>query len=235
MGSVNPRIPKRLILEISRGLDLRHFIETGTHVGTSALWASRHFEKVWTVELDPQLFAQARDLLAGRPNVEQSLGDSAEMLRSLLPRLDRPALFWLDAHWAGEGTAGGDYPCPVLDEIAAFDASAYEHVVMIDDARYILNAEPPFTPGRWPDAGTITAHLRRRRTDDYIAIHSDVLFRIPRRSAEAFQDILRAYAREPDEADEQQHRSLIMRIRDRLQVRTRLRKLLKHLGLRSGA
>src|SRR5690242_2616446 len=92
MGSVNPRIPKRLILEISRGLDLRHFIETGTHVGTSALWASRHFEKVWTVELHPQLFAQARDLLAGRPNVEQSLGDSAEMLRSLLPRLDRPAL-----------------------------------------------------------------------------------------------------------------------------------------------
>jgi hypothetical protein len=82
--------------------------------------------------------------------------------------------------------------------------------------------------------GTVAAHLRRQRADDYIAVHSDVLMRIPRRSTETFQNILRAYAREPDEEEMQAHRPLVMRLRDRIRIRTRIRAVLERLRRESG-
>src|SRR6516162_7705412 len=91
MGLIHLGIPKDLITELSRAFGVTYFVETGTHHGWSALWASGHFEKVWTVELDEALFRRASRRLANRANVEQHLGPSVEILRSVVPLLDRPA------------------------------------------------------------------------------------------------------------------------------------------------
>jgi predicted O-methyltransferase YrrM len=76
-------IPKKLIAELSRAFELTYFVETGTHHGWSALWASDHFQNVWTVELDEAHYHRAKRRLSGRANVEQHLGPSVNMLRSV--------------------------------------------------------------------------------------------------------------------------------------------------------
>jgi hypothetical protein len=195
---------------LARTFDIRYFVETGTFQGGSARWASSRFEKVWTIEINEPLFEMARRRLATRKNVEQHLGDSAKILASLVPLLDRPALFWLDAHWSGGNTGGELYPCPLREEIAAIDESPLEHVIAIDDMRFCLNAEPPFEAGRWPDIGTLSALLRARHQDSYVAIHNDVALRLPRSWAGTFEEIMmRLY----------QPRSLRRRLKDALALR----------------
>ena len=196
MGLTHLGIPKDLIAELSRAFGVTYFVETGTHHGWSALWASGHFEKVWTVELDEALFRRASRRLANRANVEQHLGPSVEMLRSVVPLLDRPAFFWLDAHWSGEDTGGEAYPCPLQDEIEEIDASPLEHIIAVDDVRFCLNAKPPFGRG-WPEIGTLAELLRARHSDSYLAIHYDIAFRLPASRAARFEEIVaRPYRRE---------------------------------------
>jgi hypothetical protein len=51
--------------------------------------------------------------------------------------LDAPALFWLDGHYAGSGTAGAGNS-PLLEEIRTLLAHEPRgHVVLIDDARQL--------------------------------------------------------------------------------------------------
>jgi hypothetical protein len=197
MGLIHLGIPKDLIAELSRAFGVTYFVETGTHHGWSALWASGHFEKVWTVELDEALFRRASRRLANRANVEQHLGPSVGMLRSVVPLLDRPAFFWLDAHWSGEDTGGEAYPCPLQDEIEEINASPLEHIIAVDDVRFCLNAKPPFGRGRWPEIGTLAELLRARHSDSYLAIHYDIAFRLPASCAARFEEIVaRPYRRE---------------------------------------
>jgi hypothetical protein len=56
-------------------------------------------------------------------------------MASLVPRLQKPALFWLDGHYSGGATAKGDKECPVLEELDAIFRSPHNHVIYIDDAR----------------------------------------------------------------------------------------------------
>ena len=197
MGIIHVGIPRDLVAELSRAFGLAYFVETGTNHGWSALWASDHFVKVWTVELDEALYHQARRRLANRVNVEQHLAPSVDMLRSVVPLLDRPAFFWLDAHWSGGDTGGEGYTCPVLDEIEEIDSGLVEHIVAVDDVRFCLNAKPPFGRGRWPEIGTLAQLLRARHSDSYLAIHYDVAFRIPASRASQFEEIIaRPYRRE---------------------------------------
>jgi len=54
----------------------------------------------------------------------------------VLQELSDPALFWLDAHWSGSGTATSDLGTPILAELTAILAGAPTgSVVLIDDHR----------------------------------------------------------------------------------------------------
>ena len=103
-------------------------VETGTFKGTTALKLAEQFERVYTIEIDEKLHQQACNKFAskGTSNITALLGDSREILRTLVPELcadGRPdkAVFWLvsfarlsrvvsffslksmqDAHWAGD-------------------------------------------------------------------------------------------------------------------------------------
>ena len=83
--------------------------------------------------------AQHDNVIAARESgVEAFEGDSAIMLPQLLERLDRPACFWLDAHYVVEGDEFlAAHPCPLLVELAAIQAWPYarESTVLIDDLR----------------------------------------------------------------------------------------------------
>jgi FkbM family methyltransferase len=193
MGLVHFSVPEELILFLKRQFDLEDFVETGTFQGNSAVWASRHFKRVFTVEASESLWRAARTRHGQLANVEFILGNSPQQLKNLLPGLTRP-LFWLDAHWCGPTTAGESEECPLLAELAAISAAQIEpNVIVIDDARYFL-APPPTGHNhkweQWPDLAAVVSALGSCGTP-YIVVEDDVIAAVPSAARAALVAFLR--------------------------------------------
>lgn len=186
MGIFNEGVPRDHVDWMRRTFGLRQFVETGTYKGDTAAWAAGLFERVTTIEAQPTLHAQARERHAAIGNIDFRLGDTRAVLSALVPILDAPALFWLDAHWSALDTAGEGDECPLLEELAIINASPLPHVVLVDDARCFL-APPhvPHDPTQWPDIVTLYAAAQAggRR---YACTGFDVVFAIPAEHAPAF-------------------------------------------------
>jgi predicted O-methyltransferase YrrM len=136
------RAKQRLLRETAQAHGLRVLVETGTYTGETA-WAFRRlFDRIETIELEPTLVRLARIRFRGTPHVHVHEGDSATVLPRILESLDRPALFWLDAHPCTDRAAIGA-PVPLTTELAAIAAHPVEgHVVLVDDIR--LMGDPGF-------------------------------------------------------------------------------------------
>jgi hypothetical protein len=191
LGLFHLGIPQNIASGLRKPLALKTFVETGTHIGTTSFWASRYFDRVITIEADHALYERSRKKLATAHNVELLFGSSPVLLRSVIAKLDGPALFWLDAHWSGPGTAGQDYQCPVLEEITVVDSGKHQHVIMIDDARFFMNSLPSLhRTAVWPTLPAIIDHLRRRYPDAYLMVHADVIMRVPAESRDALETLM---------------------------------------------
>ena len=120
MGSVQFGIPRALALSLKDKHGLVRFVETGTLVGHTSLWASDHFTTAVTVDIE-----QKADF-SGKSNIFAFSMDSAYFLET--SSYDGPTLYWLDAHT--------NESCPVLREIAAINENHVGvHVILVDDAR----------------------------------------------------------------------------------------------------
>ena len=124
MGSVQFGIPRALALSLKDKHGLVRFVETGTLVGHTSLWASDHFTTAVTVDIE-----QKADF-SGKSNIFAFSMDSAYFLET--SSYDGPTLYWLDAHT--------NESCPVLREIAAINENHVGvHVILVDDARLFGN------------------------------------------------------------------------------------------------
>lgn len=80
-------------------------VETGTFLGDGTDIMAKTFRQVYTIELDNQLHANAKQKFASLPHVTCLHGDSKEVLPTLLKSIhDQPCLFFLDAHWSGDAS-----------------------------------------------------------------------------------------------------------------------------------
>lgn len=189
MGMVYWGVPHGLVLWLRDEATTRDFIETGTYLADTALWAAHHFDRVISIEADPKLCDAARKRLASYANVNVLLGRSQDVLAALVPKLSRPALIWLDAHWCGGdvAVAGENQECPLLEEISVVDAGVIQHLILIDDARFFLNPPPPpHKREHWPSAGAVIEQLRAKY-DGYICVIDDVIVRLPMALQEPFE------------------------------------------------
>jgi hypothetical protein len=189
MGVVHPGVPRILTLWLRDKTAAKNFIETGTYLADTTLWAAQHFDRVISIEADPKLYEGARRRLALCTNVDVQLGRSQDILSGLARKLSQPALIWLDAHWCGGDipVAGKDQECPLLEEIAAIDTAITQHLILIDDARYFLNRPPPpYKHEHWPSAGAVIEQLRAKY-DSYICIIDDIIIRLPIALQESFE------------------------------------------------
>jgi hypothetical protein len=115
------------------------FVETGTFLGKTTLAMSQIFDRCFTIEIDENLYARARQLLASRSNITVILGDSGEKLPEVVAQLEEPAIFWLDGHYSKSVTGKGARDTPIEAELhAIFHHRIKEHVILIDDARAFL-------------------------------------------------------------------------------------------------
>jgi hypothetical protein len=165
MGLVYSGVPTPLAQALVDGLQLRVAIETGTNLGESTAVLGEMVDRVWSVELSPKHVEWARSRHAGSQTITILEGDSAAVLAGLAPRIDRPALYWLDAHWCAGDSAGYESQCPLLGEIDALDTSpaAAESAILIDDASFFLAAPyPEYRRSDWPTFLEVADRLRAR-------------------------------------------------------------------------
>ncbi|MEO8485870.1 MAG: hypothetical protein ABI585_05965 [Betaproteobacteria bacterium] len=150
----------------------RTLFETGTGLGDGMLYASYYaFERLWSVEIHPDIAATARERFVGDPRVEIVNETSEEALARILPTVDRdqPILFWLDAHFPGadfglasyQDEPDADRRLPLERELALIGKLRHpcRDVLLIDDLR--IYEDGPWEQGAMPDfAQTLPPAMR---------------------------------------------------------------------------
>jgi hypothetical protein len=117
---------------------IKSIVETGTWMGGTCRSFAGMVENVYTIEVNPDFYRQARTILSPLPNVKQFLGRANRMLPAILPMVQGPTLYYLDAHWHGS------HPLPEeLEAVIAHDPSP---VIVMHDFQVPGHPELKFDP-----------------------------------------------------------------------------------------
>jgi len=179
MGLFAMGVPVKLTEILKDKYKVKTFVETGTYMGGTTLWAAQRFEKVITVENSKAIFEKTSSLHKDKKNIEFLFGNSKDHLKSIVAELDSPAIFWLDAHWSGGETYGIEDECPIIKEIETINNSAHNHIILIDDARLFMKPPPlPHKAEQWADISQIIFKLNEVK-NRYCFIADDVIGAVP--------------------------------------------------------
>jgi len=128
---------QRVVIEYIKRFSPEIFIETGTYKGKMVYAVMPYINEIYSIELDRTHFQNACRRFAGYPGIHIVQGQSGEVLAKILANINKPCLFWLDAHWSGGSTAKGQTETPIMQEMQCIlnHAEAENHVILIDDAR----------------------------------------------------------------------------------------------------
>lgn len=108
------------VLRLKEKHGCTNVVETGTCLGSTALWLAEHFEAVLTIEMNERYHRLASR--RSEPGViSWILGDSAKEVAFF----NAAGFYFLDAHWANV--------CPLLDELDALAKKNSRPVIMIHD------------------------------------------------------------------------------------------------------
>jgi hypothetical protein len=112
------------------------FVETGTWNGDTAFMASKFFKTIYTIEILKSVYENAINKFANT-NVFPLLGDSIDILPTLLPTLTSNTIFWLDGHNSGPNTGCGKFNFPLIQECTYIDKllPSVKSIILIDDVR----------------------------------------------------------------------------------------------------
>ncbi|PPK87989.1 hypothetical protein CLV84_0951 [Neolewinella xylanilytica] len=163
-------VKQRTIRSVHQRFPYTTFVETGTFMGDMVEAQRKHFARIFSVELSKPLFIRAVKRFRGDNHITILQGDSGKVLRSVVPELQEPAIFWLDGHYSGGVTALGESVSPILAEIETIlSDTLHDHVLLIDDARLFVGDE------NYPDLETVTALVHRLDTNYRIDITEDCI------------------------------------------------------------
>jgi hypothetical protein len=171
----HPAIPppeafkQNVVLHHARVYRTSILVETGTSRGDMLYACGRLFRQIYSIELNAQGVAAARHRFRKQPHIRILEGDSGVVLPEILAQVHEPAVFWLDGHYSGPGSARADRDTPIEAELAAIgDHAVRNHVILIDDAR-------EFGTGDYPSAEALTSLLRTHYPASTIEIRDDIL------------------------------------------------------------
>jgi hypothetical protein len=122
----------------SKDYNLDTFVETGTFNGVTTEIASKIFKHVYSIELSEKLYCAAQEKFKSYTNVTCMQGDSPDVLVGLIENISEDALFFLDAHWAGDLSVRGTSDSPLLRELSILAKRNYTNndLIIVDDVSF---------------------------------------------------------------------------------------------------
>ena len=131
-------LKRRIIIKYIKNNNIDYFVETGTCYGDMLEGVKKHVQKAMSIEIDELLFYNAKKRFINDNHVKIILGDSSNMLPEILSQIDKPTLFYLDAHYSGKGTGRGKKETPLLTELRLLlNNDMQGNIILIDDARHL--------------------------------------------------------------------------------------------------
>ncbi len=127
---------RRVIRQYAEGINANVFVETGTYEGDMVQAMLKTFDRLYSVEAHPGLYQQCHERFREQDSVHIVNQDSATFLTESIDSFqDDRCVFWLDAHYSGQGTAEGF--APILEELRVIlDSACFRNsIILIDDAR----------------------------------------------------------------------------------------------------
>lgn len=168
----SPHLLKQMtVAEYGRRYNLRCLVETGTYYGEMVAALRKQFDRIYSIELDPELAGYSRQRFKNYPEVKILEGDSGTLVPQVVAQLDRPAVFWLDAGYYGVDLTKGDLSRLLTELRAILSSRVREHVVLMDDARIFVGTDSKFT------ASQLVAWIEREYPDRKVEIARDI-FRV---------------------------------------------------------
>lgn len=120
------------------------FIETGTALGETTRFMADHFDMVYSIEFDNDLYWSTFQRTHTIPNIRLINGDSADYLKRLDYLMPESVTYFLDAHSVdnpNSPVAPSGYT-PIKDELAIV-LNSKKNVVIVDDARLFDGKQYP--------------------------------------------------------------------------------------------
>lgn len=133
-----PHQYKQAVIEqVSKRTKTPIFVETGTLFGNMIEAQRKTFKKLYSVEIEPTLFQNAKKYFSNYPHIKIIQGDSSYKLDEILDEITgEDVLFWLDGHYSGGITGMGEMYCPIIKELEViFNHKLKSKYILIDDAR----------------------------------------------------------------------------------------------------
>jgi len=132
------------IKQIHNKKNINIFFETGTFRGDAIQLAlNTGFQTIYSVEIDNELALNAQERFKQYSNVHIINSDSITALNQILPTIQEPILFWLDAHFPGADIgkvpydAEPDYnkrlPLETELDIILKHSNIYKDMIVCDD------------------------------------------------------------------------------------------------------
>lgn len=178
MGAVNFSISRELILAIQKEFQYKNFIETGTYLGNTAIWASEYFETIYTIEIDHEISQKAFYNAREKHNINFIIGDSSKELRAISNSLKGSNIYWLDGHWCQE-VPKISFECPLVYELNSI-VPRPDDIILIDDARFFMGVVPyPHDPSNWPTIDEVIFILKEKYPKHRIVIELDIIICVP--------------------------------------------------------
>jgi hypothetical protein len=150
------------------------FIETGTFKGQGILTALQcGFKEIHSIEIDSYFYDMAKERYKENKNVHLHLGDSADVLWSIIEKIEKPITFWLDGHWE-PGYTVGRVEVPIIEELAAIRNHPIKtHSILIDDINQAGVAPNPEWKAKgkcWQDISLETIIENLKKINPYYKI-----------------------------------------------------------------
>lgn len=149
-------------------------VETGTWKG-DAIFALRHdFREIHSIELAPEIHAEAKKTLAHWPHIHLHFGDSGRELPRVVRGLTDSTLFWLDGHWCAANSARGEKDSPIVEELDfLLRRPVGQNVVLVDDARCFTGQDG------YPTVEEVRAMVAAHRPAATFEVADDIIRIVP--------------------------------------------------------
>ena len=164
----------QIVKEYASRFNLHVFVETGTHMGIMVNAVKDTFDEIYSIELDTALYEYSRSRFVDNKHIRIIKGDSSKILSKVLSNIDKPCLFFLDAHCSGFNlSTQGERETAIQGELHCIfqHPISNQHVILIDNAECFTGEHDYPTIGKVREMARLAGFDSFEVKDDVIRLH----------------------------------------------------------------